>query len=146
MTSDKHCPSPNGRCHPAEKSGAKATKGSKPKALSLLPSSIELFDDYGLEDMIAAITGNRPEAADELTMFLLVIIDGLGGEMPEPVRRALERSVELAFQFTETYRSALELYTLGQRGYLTGHLSARDLVRELIGKRGQAEAQPRADL
>ncbi|MGH9765378.1 MAG: hypothetical protein ACREAC_31475, partial [Blastocatellia bacterium] len=98
---------------------------------------IELFDDYELADSIASITGKKPEAADELTMYLLIIMDGLGTEMPEQVRRALERSVEFAFQFTETYHGALELYTLGQRGYLTGHLSAKELIQELIRNRVQ---------
>ena len=115
-----------------------ATNREPPDAADVV-QSIKLFDDYGLADLVAEITGKNSRAADELAMYLLIIVDGLnddlGGEIPARVRRALERAVELAFQFTETYQAALELYTLGQRGYLTGHLSAKELIRELIASR-----------
>ncbi|HYL99634.1 MAG TPA: hypothetical protein VEZ90_11825, partial [Blastocatellia bacterium] len=42
------------------------------------PSDIELFDDSALADSIAAITRNNPAAAEELTQYLLVVLDGLG--------------------------------------------------------------------
>lgn len=99
-------------------------------------SSSDLFDDYGLGDLVATVTGKRPEAADELAMYLLIILDGLGDVAPKPVRGAIERSVELAFQYTSTFQAALELYTLGQRGLLTGRFSAEDLIRQLVVTHG----------
>ncbi|HYL99633.1 MAG TPA: hypothetical protein VEZ90_11820 [Blastocatellia bacterium] len=44
--------------------------------------------------------------------------------------------MRLAFQFTETFDAALELYTLGQRGFLTGPLSPKEMIRKLIRSQG----------
>jgi hypothetical protein len=49
----------------------------------------ELFDDYGLADSVAAITGRSPESAEELTSYLLLILEALGEGAPETVRRTL---------------------------------------------------------
>ncbi|HKV39010.1 MAG TPA: hypothetical protein VJX67_07345, partial [Blastocatellia bacterium] len=55
----------------------------------------------------------------------------------QSVRRVIEQSVRLAFQSTETFAAALDLYTLGQRGLLSGPLPAKDLIRELAASLGQ---------
>ncbi|HKV41306.1 MAG TPA: hypothetical protein VJX67_19020 [Blastocatellia bacterium] len=102
-------------------------------------ADIELFDDYGLLDSVATITGKNPEAADELTMYLLLILDGLGDTGSETVRNTLRQSVKIAFQFTNTFEAALELYTLGQRGLVTGPLSPRDIIRGLVVSRGGSQ-------
>jgi hypothetical protein len=97
--------------------------------------NVELFDDEGLAESIASITGNSPESADELTLHLLIILDAAGETAPESVRRTIEQSVRLAFQSTETLAAALELYILGQRGLLSGPLP-RDSILEIMTSRG----------
>ncbi|HEY6333251.1 MAG TPA: hypothetical protein VI756_28260, partial [Blastocatellia bacterium] len=91
-------------------------------------------DDDGLADLIASIICNNPGAADELTLYL-IILDAAGEAAPENVRRAIDKSVRFAFQFIETFAAALELYTLGQRGLLGGP-RPRDSIREIIRSRG----------
>ncbi|HEY6328138.1 MAG TPA: hypothetical protein VI756_02295 [Blastocatellia bacterium] len=132
-TNNKRLASRNGKGAGIRDLKAKATSSAsevEPDGLEL--SDEDLFDDYGLAETIVAITRKQPNAADEFTMYLLIIMRALGTDMPEQVRRTLDRSVELAFQFTSTYRAALELYTSGQRGYLTGEISAEALIREVI--------------
>src|SRR5690242_18977804 len=68
-------------------------------------SSTDLFEEVGLLDSITAITGKEPEAADELAFFLLIILDGLCGGGPDPVRNAQNLSVRAAFQLTHTFRA-----------------------------------------
>jgi hypothetical protein len=93
---------------------------------------VELFDNYGLAEMIAAITGEDPEAADEFAMYALIMLDGLDATAALEVKRALERSVRLAFQFSETCSAAFDLYVLSRRGMLMGKQSAVELIREAI--------------
>ncbi|HEY6331566.1 MAG TPA: hypothetical protein VI756_19735 [Blastocatellia bacterium] len=104
----------------------------------------ELFDDDDLADLIAAIICSNPESADQLTLYLLIILDGMGEAAPDNVRRAIEDSVRFAFQSTETFAAALELYTLGQRGLLSGSFP-RDSIREIIRSRGLKGDKTNAD-
>ena len=105
---------------------------------------VRLFDDEGLAESIASITGDSPESADELTLYLLIILDAVGETAPESVRRTIEQSVRLAFQSTETFAAALELYILGQRGLLSGPLP-RDSIREIMTSRGAKGWRRNAD-
>ena len=59
------------------------------------PSEIELYDEAGLADAVAIITGRRPEGADEFSMYVLLLIDGLASRGAEGVKTVMERSVEL---------------------------------------------------
>ena len=93
---------------------------------------IELFDDEGLAESIASITCNSPESADELTLYLLIILDALGETAPKGATRTIKQSVRFAFQSTETFEAALELYMLGQRGMPGGPLPPKDLIRQAI--------------
>jgi hypothetical protein len=124
------------RRHPASSETERLDTGRQADPVTSGSSQIDLFDDYGLADSVAAITCRSPEAAREMTRYLLILLDGLGEAAPATVKRALEQSVKLAFQFTETFDAALELYTVGQRGFLTGPLSPKDLIRELVASRG----------
>jgi len=133
----RHAPEGRRGKHIGDVLNKSMASASQPASEILESSSIELFDDYELANSIAVITTKDAKAADELSMYLLILMDTLGGAMPEEVRRALDRSVELAFQFTATYHAALELYTFCQRGYLSGHLSAEGLIREAIANRVQ---------
>ena len=99
------------------------------------PHEIELYDETGLADAVAIITGRRPEGADEFSMYILLLIDGLASRGAEGVKTVMERSVELTFPFTETFRAALDLYILDKRGLMTGHGTSGDLIRDLIKAR-----------
>src|SRR5215471_10458892 len=92
----------------------------------------DLFDDYGLAEAVAGITGKKTEAADEFAFYILLIMDGLRSGPSEQVGQVLKRSVELAFPFTETSHAALDLYCLDKRGMLAGHGTSVELIRELI--------------
>jgi hypothetical protein len=96
---------------------------------------IKLFDDEGLAETVATITGKKTESADEFSFYILLIMDGLGSETTEQVSDVLKRSVELAFPFTETFKAALDLYMLDKRGRLRGHGTSGELIRELIEAR-----------
>ncbi|HKV38435.1 MAG TPA: hypothetical protein VJX67_04415, partial [Blastocatellia bacterium] len=90
-----------------------------------------LIDDDILADMIRAIAGQSPEAADEFEMFILEVDDRLDGRAPAIVRNTLRRSMELAFPYTDTSRAAFVLYLRDKRG-MVGSGKASDLIWELV--------------